>query len=333
VDGNYLTVARREGVLGTEGAVVGGRYRLDQPIGRGRAGIVWLAYDTLLHRTVAAKRVYVQPGLDPARAEQAINTALQEGRAATRVLHNSAITVYDVVRDGPDPWLLMEYVPSRSMADFLTEYGALAPEQAAFLGIQLASAVSAAHRAGILHRGIEPGNVLLADDGGVKVTDIGITGSGPHPAFRAPEILRGAPPDHAADAFSLGATLYQAVEGVPPYGEDGANPLRQPQRAGQLTGALMKLLREDPMARPTLSDSITAFQAITQGRQTAFIPPTAPALPTVPVAWPLQHQQPQPVATKAPLMTPARVRALILTVLAVLCAAAIGIGITQVLFL
>jgi serine/threonine protein kinase len=308
---------------------------LDQPIGRGRAGIVWLAYDTLLHRTVAATRVYIQPGLDPTRAEHAINLALQEGRAATRVLHSSAITVYDVVRDGPDPWLVMEYVPSRSMAQFLTEHGTLTPEQAAFLGIQLASALTAAHRAGVLHRGLEPSNVLLADDGGVKVTDIGITGPGQNPAFRAPEILRGAPPDHAADAFSLAATLYQAVEGVPPYGEHGTGPLRQPQRAGQLTGALMKLLREDPMSRPTLADSITAFQAITQGRQTAFIPPTAPALPTIPVAWPPQHPMPQQVATKAPLieLTPARVRALILTVLAVLCAAAIGIGITQVLFL
>ncbi|GAB3005086.1 serine/threonine protein kinase [Amycolatopsis acidiphila] len=321
--------------MGTEGAVVGGRYRLDQPIGRGRAGIVWLAYDTLLHRTVAAKRVFVQPGLDPARTEHMINLALQEGRAATRVLHNSAITVYDVVRDGPDPWLVMEYVPSRSMAHFLTEHGTLTPEQAAFLGIQLASALSAAHRAGILHRGLEPGNVLLADDGGVKITDIGITGPGQNPAFRAPEILHGAPPDHAADAFSLGATLYQAVEGVPPYGENGTGPLRQPRRAGQLTGALMKLLRVDPMTRPTLADSIIAFQAITQGRQSAFIPPTAPALPTIPVAWPVGQPLPQPVATKAPLiqLTPARVRALILTVLAVLCAAAIGVGITQVLFL
>ncbi|WP_346055086.1 MULTISPECIES: serine/threonine-protein kinase [Amycolatopsis] len=320
--------------MGTEGAVVGGRYRLDQPIGRGRAGIVWLAYDLLLHRTVAAKRMYIQPGLDPARAEQAIGTALQEGRAATRVLHNCVLTVYDVVRDGSDAWLTMEYVPSRNMADFLTEHGTLTPEQAAYLGSQLASALAAAHRAGVLHRNLEPGNVLLADDGGVKVTDIGITGSGPNPAFRAPEVTRGAPPDPAADVFSLGATLYQAVEGVPPYGEDGTGPLRQPQRAGQLTGALMKLLREDPMSRPTLADSITSFLAITQGRQTAFIPPTAPALPTVPAVWPVQPQ-PQPVAAKQPLiqLTPDRIRKLILTVLAVLCAAAIGIGITQVLFL
>jgi serine/threonine protein kinase len=319
--------------VGTEGTVVGGRYRLDQPIGRGRAGIVWLAYDTLLNRTVAAKQVYQQPGLDPARTEQALATALQEGRAATRVLHNCAITVYDTLRDGSDVWLVMEYVPSRSMAHFLTEHGALTPEQAAFLGIQLASALLAAHRVGILHRALEPGNVLLADDGGVKVTDVGITGPGPNPAFRAPELARGGLPDFSCDAFSLGATLYQAVEGVPPYGEQGTGPLRPPQRAGQLTGALMKLLREEPLARPTLSDSIMSFQAITQGRQTAFIPPTAPPMPTVPVALPLPRQQ--QVATKAPVitLTPARIRALIITVLAILVAAAIGIGITQLLFL
>ncbi|KAA9152561.1 serine/threonine protein kinase [Amycolatopsis acidicola] len=317
--------------MGTEGVLVGGRYRLDQPIGRGRAGIVWLAHDTLLNRTVAAKRMFVPAGADPAVAEQ-------EGRAATRVQHNCVITVYDVVRDGQDPWLLMEYVPSRSMADFLGEHGTLTPEQAAFLGIQLASALSAAHRNGIMHRGLEPGTVLLADDGGVKVTDFGITGPGPNPAFRAPEVAKGGRADAAADAFSLGATLYQAVEGVPPYGETGEWPLRQPQRAGQLTGALMKLLREDPFTRPNLADSMTAFRAITQGRQTAFIPPTAPAMPTIPVARPMAPRpQPlqAPVGTKAPMITmsPQRVRALILTVLAVLCAAAIGIGITQLLFL
>jgi serine/threonine protein kinase len=303
---------------------VGGRYRLDQPIGRGRAGIVWLAYDTLLNRTVAAKQMYVKPGMP-----QAVESAVQEGRAATRVLHNCAITVYDVVVDESEPWLVMEYVPSRNMADFLAEHGTLTPEQTAFLGIQLASALTAAHRVAVLHRGLEPGNVLLADDGGVKVTDIGIWGAGPNPAFRAPELAKGQPAEPASDVFSLGATLYAAVEGMPPIGEDGI--VRQPQRAGQLTGALMKLLREDPIARPNLTDSITAFQAITQGRQTAFIPPTAPAMPTVPIAVPGRPM----VVPRPPVVTlsPSKVRAVILTVLAVLCAAAIGIGITQLLFL
>ncbi|WAL65069.1 serine/threonine-protein kinase [Amycolatopsis cynarae] len=325
--------------MGTEGSVVGGRYRLDQPIGHGRAGIVWLAYDTLLNRTVAAKRIYSPPGLDPAQAEQAAQLAVQEGRAATRVLHACVITVFDVVREGPDAWLVMEFVPSRNMTTFLSEHGTLTPDQAAFLGGQLASALMAAHQLGIVHRALEPGNVLLADDGGVKVTDVGITGPGPHPAFRAPEVALGGPATPASDVFSLGVTLYVAVEGVPPYGENGTDPLREPQRAGQLTGALMKLLREDPLARPTLPDTIVSFQAITQGRQTAFIPPTAPALPTMPVAMPMAQQGPMvpqgAMASKAPVitLTPERIRALILTVASILVAAAVGIGITQLLFL
>lgn len=310
--------------MGSEGTLVDGRYRLDQPIGHGRAGIVWLAFDTRLNRTVAAKPMYVRTG-----DSQAVEAAVQEGRAATRVLHNCAITVYDVVLDGSDPWLVMEYVPSRSMAGFLAEHGTLTPEQTALLGIQLASALAAAHQAGVLHRGLQPGNVLLADDGGVKVTDIGIWGTGPDPVFLAPEIASGGPAQPASDAFSLGATLYMAVEGEPPFGRDGV--LRQPRRAGQLTGALLKLLREEPLSRPTLADSITAFQAITQGRQTAFIPPTAPAMPTVPIAV-LQRPMVQP-RTPVITLSPATVRALILAVLAILCAAAIGIGITQVLFL
>jgi len=315
--------------VGTEGALVGGRYRLDQPIGRGRAGIVWLAFDTLLHRTVAAKKMAVAPG----HSEQSITTALDEGRAAMAIQHNCAIAVYDVFRDGPEPWLVMEYVPSRNMADFLAEYGTLTPDQTAFLGIQLASALAAAHRAGVVHRGLEPGNVLLADDGGVKITDIGFTGAGFNPAYRAPELSHGASAAPATDAFSLGATLYTAVEGVPPYGDHGGGALREPVKAGVLAPALMKLLREDPLSRPTLADSITSFQAITQGRQTAFIPPTAPALPTVPAFRP--QQPPPPPPPKEPLvrLSPTRVRQLILAAMAVFVAAAIGIGVSQLLFL
>ncbi|GAA1947185.1 serine/threonine-protein kinase [Amycolatopsis minnesotensis] len=323
--------------MATEGSLVGGRYRLDQPIGRGRAGIVWLGFDTRLHRTVAAKPMLVPPGTDP---EQAV----REGRDATRVSHACVITVHDVLNDGGQPWLIMEYVPSRNMADFLTEHGQLTAEQAAFLGIQLSSALTAAHTAGVLHRRLEPGNVLLADDGGVKVTDIGITGGGPDPAYLAPEVARGTAATQASDAFSLGATLYTAVEGVPPFGEQGSGQLRTPERAGALTGALSKLLRLDPLIRPTMSDTISSLEAITQGRQTAFIPPTAPAMPTVP-AWPIPQHRPAPPRQaqpsipeklKAPLATAtstAKGRAWILAILAIVVAASVGIGITQLLFL
>ncbi|WP_370932130.1 serine/threonine-protein kinase [Amycolatopsis sp. cg13] len=279
--------------MSSEGSIVGERYRLDQPIGRGRAGIVWLAFDTRLFRTVAVKRMYLPVGLPPERAEQARAMAMEEGKAAARIDHPCAITVYDVLPDGQDVWLVMEYIPSRGMSVFLAEHGRLTPEQAAFLGIQLGDAMASIHSAGIVHRTLEPNTVLLADDGSVKLTDIGITGGGPHAAYRAPEVTRGAPPSAAADVFSLGATLYTAVEGVPPFGDDGQSPERPAENAGPLAGALQKMLRADPAARPTMDDTVHALKAITVGReQTAFIPPTAPALPTVPASRPVPTQQP-----------------------------------------
>ncbi|WP_134731452.1 serine/threonine-protein kinase [Amycolatopsis nivea] len=279
--------------MSSEGSIVGERYRLDQPIGRGRAGIVWLAFDTRLFRTVAVKRMYLPVGLPPDRAEQARAMAMEEGKAAARIDHPCAITVYDVLPDGQDVWLVMEYIPSRGMSVFLAEHGRLTPEQAAFLGIQLGDAMASIHSAGIVHRTLEPNTVLLADDGSVKLTDIGITGGSPHAAYRAPEVTRGAPPSAAADVFSLGATLYTAVEGVPPFGDDGQSPERPPENAGPLAGALQKMLRADPAARPTMDDTVHALKAITVGReQTAFIPPTAPALPTLPASRPLPVQPP-----------------------------------------
>ncbi|MEU3621615.1 serine/threonine protein kinase [Amycolatopsis coloradensis] len=285
--------------MSSEGSIVGGRYRLDQPIGRGRAGIVWLAFDTRLLRTVAMKRMYLPVGLPPDRAEQAKAVVIQEGKDAAKFEHATAIKVYDVLPDGPDVWLVMEYIPSRGMATFLAEHGRLTPEQAAALGIMLGRALAAMHEAGVVHRTVEPGTVLLADDGGVKLTDIGITGGGATPAYRAPEVARGEPATSASDVFSLGATLYTAVEGVPPFGEDGESSERPPQTAGPLAGALRKMLRAEPDVRPTMADTVRSLGAITEGRQTAFIPPTAPAMPTMPasmpVPMPMQQAPQQPV--------------------------------------
>lgn len=259
-----------------EGALVDGRYRLDQPTGRGRAGIIWLAFDTRLHRTVTAKRMYIQPGLEPALTENARAIAAREGRAACRVVHNCAVAVHDVVTEGDDVWLIMEYVPSRSMDDFLAEHGRLTTAQTAALGAQLGSALEAAHSLGIAHGALEPGNVLLADDGGVKITDIGISAPAPSPSFRAPELAAGVPVSPASDAFSLGATLYAAVEGTPPFGPDGRGDQVPAQYAGVLTGTLLKLVRVDPTMRPTIPDTVAALREIGAGSEAAVMPPTAP---------------------------------------------------------
>ncbi|WP_153035914.1 serine/threonine-protein kinase [Amycolatopsis sp. YIM 10] len=333
--------------MSSQGALIGGRYRLDQPIGRGRAGIVWMAYDTRLHRNVAAKRLYLPPGLDPQQAERARAVAVQQGHDATRISHACAITVHDVVRDGADVWLAMEYVPSRNMVDFLSEYGRLTAEQAAFLGVQLGSALIAAHAAGIPHRGLQPSNVLLADDGGVKLTDIGISGW-LDPAYLSPEVRRGETPTTASDAYSLGATLFAAVEGVPPMGPDGAGPQVQPNHTGVLSGALSKMLRADPVTRPTVSDIITSLKAITDGRQTAFIPPTATALPEVTTPPPSQHGPPPipphqqtrigemaPVPQQAQRSAPSgdQIRRWVVMALAIFFAVAMGIAFTELFLL
>ncbi|CAM2859253.1 serine/threonine-protein kinase [Saccharomonospora xinjiangensis] len=280
----------------TEGALVGERYRLDQPIGRGKAGIVWLAFDTMLHRTVAAKPMYLDPEREPGEARR---TALAEGKRAMRVVHPSAVTVYDALQDGDDVWLVMEYVPSRNMADFLAEHGTLTPEQAGYLGAALGAALASAHNAGVVHGAVEPGNVLLADDGGVKLTDIGIHGGTPDPAYLAPEVKRGATPTTEADAYGLGATLFRAVEGSAPFGQEGEDDPVVPSQSGPLTAALEKLLRSEPDLRPTLADTVSALRAVSKGRQAGFVPPTAPAMPTVRLMPPPPRVPPAGSATAA----------------------------------
>ena len=343
--------------MSSEGTIVGGRFRLDQPIGRGRAGIVWLAFDTRLFRTVAVKRMYLPVGLPSDRAEQARAQAMQEGKDAARIDHPCAITVFDVLPDGQDVWLVMEWIPSRSMSTFLAEHGRLTPDQAAALGIQLGATLSAIHDAGIVHRTLEPGTVLLADDGGVKLTDIGISGGGPDQAYVAPEVAQGLPPTPASDVFALGATLYTAVEGVPPFGEDGKAAERPAQNSGVLTEALHKMLRSDPLSRPTMADTVRALTAITEGRETAFIPPTAPAMPTVPASRPVapgpiqqipmgqygpmtQQLPPEqaatqyipPVAPPAPQRNVEATKKWVITAAAILAAILLGILVSELFF-
>ncbi|MGH3771142.1 MAG: serine/threonine-protein kinase, partial [Pseudonocardiaceae bacterium] len=162
--------------------LVADRYRLDQRIGTGAMGVVWRAHDERLDRTVAIKELLMQPGLPEADARTARGRAMREGRIAARLKHPNAIHVYDVALDGATgasdqvvPWLVMEYLPARSLAEVLAERGTLAPHEAARIGQQVAAALAAAHEAGIVHRDVKPGNVLLGQNGIVKITDFGIS--------------------------------------------------------------------------------------------------------------------------------------------------------------
>ncbi|GLZ30425.1 serine/threonine protein kinase [Lentzea sp. NBRC 105346] len=246
---------------------VGGRYALLERIGSGAMGVVWRARDEVLGREVAVKQL-VTPDH---------HRAMREARNAARLHHPHAIAVFDVLAHDDASWLVMEYLPSRSLSAVIAEDGPVSPEEAARIGGHVASALAAAHDAGIVHRDIKPGNVLIGHDGTVKITDFGIsraTGDGTMtdtgtiagtPAFLAPEIARGEQPDTASDVFSLGATLFAAVEGTGPFGQSdnpfgliyraASGQLLQPVKAGPLTETLMRLLSVERSARPTASEA------------------------------------------------------------------------------
>lgn len=322
--------------------LIGGRYRLSQPIGRGRSGFVWIAQDTRVQRTVTAKPIAPSRASSFALAANAMALAVQHARHATELKHPSAVSVYDVVVDVNGVWLIMEYVPARTMSDFLAGHGKLDPADVVSLGIQLAAALAAAHEIGLLHRAVEPANVLLADDGGVQITDFGTGMMQPDPAYRAPELITGGVPTRASDVFSLGATLFYAVEGVTPFGPHGTDPgpplTRTPEFSGTLfptaspasstpaaalSHVLLRMLSADPALRPTMPGIWQALKAISDGGQptpaalaapasAVETPHAAPAAAQTPYAPPAPTQAaetappPEPLAAKPTVAGPPR---------------------------
>jgi eukaryotic-like serine/threonine-protein kinase len=263
--------------LAHPGLLVAERYRLIEQIGVGAMGAVWLGTDQRLNRRVALKQVVLEPGLDLRQASEARQRILREGRISARLQHPHAVAIYDVSMHDGEPWLVMEYLRARSLANVLTMDGLLSDRAAARIGVQLADALDAAHQAGIVHRDVKPGNVLICDNGIIKLSDFGIaraagditvtqtgvlTGT---PDYFAPEVARGGPPTPAADMFSLGATLYISVEGEPPFGVEtnaltkmhlvAAGKVRPPRRAGHLTPVLAQLLDADPARRPSAREA------------------------------------------------------------------------------
>ncbi|HEX3792284.1 MAG TPA: serine/threonine-protein kinase [Pseudonocardiaceae bacterium] len=209
--------------------LIAGRYRLQRVIGQGAMGVVWLGYDELLHRAVAVKEVQSPPGMPAAEASLVRERTLREARAIASLTHPNVISVFDVARRGDDPFVVMELLRSRSLADVIRDMGPCNSEQAAAVADAVAAGLEAAHRRGVTHRDVKPGNVLVGDDGQIKLTDFGIarnlaevtmTHSGMimgTPAYIAPEVASGDPVTPASDLWGLGAMLFAAVTGGPPY--------------------------------------------------------------------------------------------------------------------
>ncbi|GAA3847937.1 serine/threonine-protein kinase [Amycolatopsis tucumanensis] len=213
--------------------MVAGRYRLRSVLGSGSMGTVWSAYDEFLHRPVAVKEILLPPGVTAGQANELRERTLREARAIAVLSHPNVITLHDVARQDGEPFVVMELLPSHSLAELIRDHGPLSVEQAAAVGDAVAAALGAAHNAGITHRDVKPGNVLVAEDGRIKLTDFGIarnvsdasmTRTGMtlgSPAYIAPEVASGKAVTPAADLWGLGATLFCAVEGHPPYDADG----------------------------------------------------------------------------------------------------------------
>ncbi|WP_433125634.1 protein kinase domain-containing protein [Micromonospora sp. CA-240977] len=251
--------------------LIAGRYRLLDLVGRGGMGRVWLAHDEMLHREVAVKEIVPPTWLaDHERAELRSRT-LREARAAARLNHPAVVRLYDVIPVDGNPWIVMEYVPSRTLQDLVDAEGPLEPSHAARIGLAILDALRAAHTAGVLHRDIKPQNVLVAHDGRVMLTDFGLAtfdgGDGVttrpgmvlgSPQYVAPERAAEGASTVAADLWSLGATLHAAVEGRSPYARStamatlsalAAGPPDPAPHAGALAPVLAGLLRRDPHDR------------------------------------------------------------------------------------
>lgn len=258
--------------LEPDNRIIAGRYRLRSVLGEGSMGTVWAAYDEFLHRPVAVKEVRIPPGFPATQVEEMRERTLREARAIAALSHPNVITLHDVVRENDEPFVVMEMLTARSLGGLLADHGPLTVEQAATVGESVAAALEAAHAAGITHRDVKPGNVLVAKDGHVKLTDFGIarnvsevtmTRTGimlGSPAYMAPEVASGKGVTPAADLWGLGATLFTVVEGHPPYDADG-DPLATASAVvhdevprpsdGPFADLISRLMSKEPGDRPT----------------------------------------------------------------------------------
>ncbi|MFG3709872.1 protein kinase [Micromonospora sp. NPDC047730] len=309
----------------TPGTTIGGRYSLRSAVGNGGMGTVWRATDTLLRRDVAVKEVVLPPGLAPSDRDAMYERTLREARAAAAIQHPAVVQVYDVVTEGGRPWIVMELLDARSLADMVIEDGPVAQRVVAKIGIALLGALEVAHAIGVLHRDVKPANVLICADGRCVLTDFGVARMPTDVQLTTPGMVLGSPhfisPERAmgqefgppSDLFSLGVTLYTAVEGRPPFDKGDPietmhavveDPPAPPQRSGPLTRVLMGLLEKDParrldvhtaraMLRELLAGPLTSNAAAVNSMTDPYsvVPVQQRPLPAPPAA---QPEQPKP---------------------------------------
>jgi serine/threonine protein kinase len=276
------------------GTLIGGRYTLRAAVGHGGMGTVWRAADTLLRRDVAIKEVILPPGLAPSDRDSMYERTMREARAAAALQHPAVVQVYDVVHENGRPWIVMELLDARSLADMVIEDGPVSPRVVAKIGIALLGALEVAHAHGVLHRDVKPANVLICGDGRCVLTDFGVARMPTDVQLTTPGMVLGSPhfisPERAmghdfgppSDLFSLGVTLYTAIEGRPPF--DKGDPIETMHsvvedppapvvRAGSLAPVLMGLLEKNPAQRMDVQTARTILRQQLAGPLASKNPP------------------------------------------------------------
>lgn len=285
-------------------ATIGARYELVRSLGRGGMGEVFLAHDGLLRRKVAIKRIRPGDAAEPVAVERLI----REARSAAIVQHPNVVAVHDLLSEGGQTYVVMEYVDAPTLADLIRTEGRLSPDRVAHLGGQIADALAAAHRAGVVHRDVKPSNIMVDASGRAKLADFGVarstgdsglTGTGNmigSIAYMAPEVARGTEAGPASDIYSLGATLFAAVEGHSPYAVAGeqSTSVRLLVRlvtesapacahGGPIGQLIDAMLSGDPAARPTAAEV-----------QRTLAASAPPAVTSVPEAKPMESEPAEP---------------------------------------
>jgi serine/threonine protein kinase len=310
--------------------VVAGRYRLSAVIGRGGMGVVWQARDELLSRDVAVKEMIWPPSLTDPEQRAACRRATREAQVAARLNHRNVVRIFDIVEEDGCPWIVMELLPYRSLLDVIQDEGPLAPAEAAKVGLQILAALRAAHSEGIVHRDVKPANILIGPGNRVVLTDFGIAWADDSPAattagvllgspsYIAPERARGGHSGAPGDLWGLGASLYTAVEGHPPFERANVlasitavvtDELAPATHAGPLWPLLSGLLRKDPDQRLAAAETERMLRVVS----------AAPAYVVTPAA-------PSPRRSQGSLA--AAVGSAALVVLAA-GGAAVGLGVTR----
>jgi serine/threonine protein kinase len=316
--------------------VVSGRYALGARLGSGGMGTVWHGRDQLLDREVAVKQIHIPESVSKEERDAIEGRVLREARAAAQLNHVGAVAVYDVTQESGQAFIVMELVTAPSLADLVKSEGPLTPRRAAEIGLQVLGALEAAHAKGIVHRDVKPANVMVTDEGVVKLADFGIaslvddprlTSTGlilGSPAYMAPEQAHEQESGPATDLWGLGATLYYAICGRPPFEKPNPiatltsvvnDPVDMPPEAGELATVIEALLAKDPVQRPetgALKRSLAhaAGLGADVGTQPLQRHPTDTQVieTPVPIA-PAPEPVPQPDPTPAPVPRPEPVQA------------------------